>query len=119
MKEYKDDLATIYIDVDDTITPNMGDSFFPKALESIIKLSKKANIIIWSKGGLNYTKEIINKANLVDYITFCMPKPDLIIDDLFFPEFSFSKIIKEGIWDLDIDKLEGNWVDDRINVGRI
>lgn len=48
-----------------------------------------------------------------------MPKPDLIIDDLFFSEFSYSKIIKGGIWDLDIDKLEGKWVDDRINVGKI
>ncbi|HBF2930527.1 hypothetical protein NBN67_19265 [Clostridioides difficile] len=119
MKEYKDDLATIYIDVDDTITPDMGNSFFPKAIESIIKLSKKANIIIWSKGGLNYTKEIINKANLVDYIAFCMPKPDLIIDDLSFSDFSYSKMINRGMWDLDIDKLEGNWVNDRINVGKI
>ena len=111
MKQIDDKLVTIYIDIDDTLTPDLGQSFFAGSIEKIKELSTKANIIIWSHGGLDYVNSIVIKAELLEHICMCMIKPDLIIDDLSFDKFSGHKRINNGSWDFEL-KLEGNWIED-------
>lgn len=88
MKKIDDEKFTIYIDIDETITFDEGKSFVEKAIFFIKKYSDKANIIIWSQGGYDYANTIVDKANIRDYIVAVLPKPDIIIDDLKFSQFT-------------------------------
>lgn len=113
MKPYSKDLSVIYIDIDDTLTPDFGETFFEGCLDKIKQLSKVVNVIIWSQGGLDYVYDIVKKAGLDEYVCFCLPKPDLIIDDFKFDVFSGQKLIIDGKWDFDLfKKLEGDWIED-------
>lgn len=113
MKAYNKDLALIYIDIDDTLSPDFGETFFEGCIDKIKEMSDIVNIAIWSQGGLNYALEIVEKAGIEEYICFCLPKPDLIIDDLNFHKFCGTKKINKGNWNFDICKnLEGDWVED-------
>ena len=87
MKKWNDRLSTIYIDIDDTITKDMGKTFIEGALEKIKKFSIIVNIYLWSQGGLEYVIKIATTGDLNDYICGCLPKPDLIVDDLDFNVF--------------------------------
>lgn len=115
MKKYNEDLANIFVDIDDTLTPDLGDTFYPGAIEKLTDLSKKANIIIWSKGELEYINEIVRKSGLQEIVCMCIPKPSLIIDDLEFNGFTGIHQIKDGNWDdfkLKNEHLEANWFED-------
>lgn len=115
MKKYNENLANIFIDIDDTITPDLGDTFFPNSIEKIKELSIKSNIIIWSKGDMEYINEIVKKSGLSDYVSMCIPKPSLIIDDLNFSEFSGHIKIRNGNWnseEINSIELESDWFED-------
>lgn len=122
MKPYNKELSAIYIDIDDTLSPDFGETFFNGSIEKIKELSKVVNIVIWSQGGLDYVNEIVEKAGLKEYVCFCLPKPDLIIDDLKFDDFCGHKKITNGHldWEFDImSKLEGNWIEDAMTLREI
>lgn len=115
MKKYNENLANIFVDIDDTLTPDLGKSFFEGCIEKLIRLSERANIIIWSKGELSYINEIVEKSGLSEYVSMCIPKPSLIIDDLKFNEFSGVFNLIDGDWsslDLDVEDLESDWFED-------
>lgn len=115
MKQINDQFATIYIDVDRTLTNDCGNTFNQQALYLIKKLSKKVNIIIWSSGGFNYAKEIIEKAKLEEYVCLALPKPAMMIDDLApFVWSSWLDIINEGWNEIDIieENLTGFYTND-------
>lgn len=112
MKKYNELQASIFIDIDDTLTTDFGKTFFNNAIEKIKELSEKTNIILWSQQGMSYCIEIMQKTQLENYITMCIPKPDMIIDDLNFNQFAKTKIIKtKNDWDFKLE-LTGDWVDD-------
>lgn len=115
MKKYNEQLANIFVDIDDTLTPDLGETFFEGAIEKLISLSEKANIIVWSKGELSYIYEIVDKSGLSDYVSMCIPKPSLMIDDLSVGEFSGVLNISNGDWsrmDLSSSELESDWFED-------
>ena len=115
MKEYNENLSNIFIDIDDTITPDLGETFFPNSIETIKQLSVKANIFLWSKGDMEYIYSILKKSGLTDYVSMCIPKPSLIIDDLNFKDFSGAIQIKNGDWssnDIKSIQLESDWFED-------
>lgn len=88
MKDYDKNNYNIFIDVDETITFNEGQTFIKEAINFIKNNSYKANFYIWSQDGLDYVHKIVLKAGIEDYIVGILPKPDFIIDDLKFNEFS-------------------------------
>lgn len=118
MQKIKSELSNVFIDIDDTITSDMGQTFFSEAIEAIKLISLKVNIFIWSQGGIDYANEIVKKANIEEYVCAVLPKPDLMIDDLSVEAWSgLLKIDKRSPlgWDnLKIlnNQLEGYWVED-------
>jgi hypothetical protein len=114
VKEVDDNKISIFIDVDDTLTHNCGETFIPGSIETIKELSNKANIFIWSQGGFKYVQDIVEKTALNKFICGMLPKPDIVIDDIpiktrwirkhLWPVWS---MIKE--WSI---SLEGNFADD-------
>lgn len=114
MKEVDDNKITIFIDVDDTLTNNYGKTFITDSIETIKDLSNKANIFIWSQGGIEYVKDIVKQARIESFICGMLPKPDIIIDDMPIK----TKWIRKHLWPVwDMIKewsnlLTGNWADD-------
>jgi hypothetical protein len=82
MKSIDYEKVSIYIDVDETITKDMGQTSIDNSIEIIKRLSDKVNIFIWSQGGHLYSEEICIKFGLNEYVCACLPKPQLCIDDL-------------------------------------
>lgn len=112
MKVWNKNLSTLYVDIDDTITKDMGSSFIKNSLEQLKKHSDTVNIFLWSQGGLDYVLEIAEKSGLTGFICGCLPKPDMIVDDLSFDVFC-GQI--EPDWDRFssiMGTLDGDHIDD-------
>lgn len=88
MKDYDENNYNIFIDIDETLTFDEGITFVKEGIDFIKENSNKANFYIWSQGGINYVHKIVEKANIENYIVGVIPKPDFIIDDLKFHQFS-------------------------------
>ena len=88
MKNYIKDNYNIFIDIDETLTFDEGNTFVEDGINFIKENSNKVNFYIWSQGRLNYAHEIVEKANIENYIVGIIPKPDFIIDDLKFNQFA-------------------------------
>jgi hypothetical protein len=118
MRKIKSELSNIFIDIDDTITSDMGKTFINGAIEAIKLISLKVNIFIWSQGGVEYANEIVEIANIKEYVCAVLPKPDLMIDDLSVKDWSGLLKINASNplgWDkLKIlsNQLEGDWIED-------
>lgn len=118
MRKVKSELSNVFIDIDDTITSDMGQTFIDGAIETIKLISFKVNIFIWSQGGMDYAIEIVKKADIEEYVCAVLPKPDLMIDDLSVRDWSgLLKIDKNNPlgWSrlkLLSNQLEGDWIED-------
>lgn len=112
MKTFNKEIASVFIDIDDTITKDFGITSIDNSIKAINKLSKHTNIYIWSQGGVPYSIEIVKKFELEDCICGIIPKPDIIIDDLTFKEWGNEVLpIWENISNI-ADTLIGDWVED-------
>lgn len=115
MKPINSEWSSIYIDIDDTITPDCGKTFNPYAIRLIKELSKKTNVIIWSHGGFEYAKEIVLVSGLEPYICQALPKPSMMIDDLPPSDWASWANVKQGGWyhveELN-KELTGDWIED-------
>jgi hypothetical protein len=118
MKDFNPNFSNIFIDIDNTLTRDLGKTFIEGSPEAVKKISEKANVFIWSQGGLHYSFEIIKKAKLEPFICGVLPKPDLMIDDLSVEEWCGMVQIQNtnlAGWekvDALATKLEGNWIED-------
>lgn len=88
MQNYNEDKLNVFIDVDETLTFDEGETFVKEAIDFIKGNFNKANFYIWSQGGVNYVHKIVELAKIEEYIVGILPKPDFIIDDLNFNQFS-------------------------------
>lgn len=88
MRTFNENNYTVYIDIDETLTYDEGATFIEEGLLFIKNNANKVNFYIWSQGGLNYVHKIVKLANIEEFIVGMLPKPDFIIDDLKFNQFS-------------------------------
>jgi hypothetical protein len=58
------------------------------------KTFDKATIIVWSAGGWEWAKEVVEKLGIEEYVDAVMTKPNFYIDDLACKEFMGTRIYK-------------------------
>ncbi|WCK57055.1 hypothetical protein PP175_28110 (plasmid) [Aneurinibacillus sp. Ricciae_BoGa-3] len=118
MKTINPNLSNVFIDIDNTITRDLGATFIENALQSIKEISTKANVFIWSQGGLAYALEIVEKAKIQEFVCCVIPKPDLMIDDLSPDKWCGIITIQNkpqtGWQDVQavMNQLDGDWIED-------
>ncbi len=55
----------------------------------------KATIIVWSQGGWEWAKQVVEKLELEAYVDAVMTKPQYYIDDLSCKDFMRTRVYKE------------------------
>lgn len=124
MKLINDNLGTVYIDIDETITSDLGETFIAGSIEFIKEFSETINIILWSGGGGDYVMEVALKAGILNNVCACLPKPNMYIDDLNITNWASFRLPHWGKLTEIFKNLNGNFVDDsdvlngRVNIGR-
>ena len=85
----------IYVDVDDTLVfwdcgdkPTIyvcGYNLAPNydLIDKLIshKRAHNTNIIVWSQGGAEWAKIVVEALNLEEFVTLCITKPSMWVDD--------------------------------------
>lgn len=80
-----------YVDIDDTLIRSFGSKRIPisRMVEHVRYLAAQGcKIYLWSRAGDEYVRQTAIELELLDIVTACLSKPNIVIDD----ENLFEKI---------------------------
>lgn len=82
----------VYVDVDDTLVRWAGPKCIPRTL-IIERIRERAangdRLFLWSRAGDKAARDVAERLGIADLFEAFLPKPELLIDDEPFHEWSF------------------------------
>lgn len=81
-----------YFDIDGTLVTD--DNTPNEQVLTLLKLlhSEGARIYLWSAGGDENCRKVAARYGIEPYITACLPKPTISVDDMRFDDYVFLKL---------------------------